>query len=216
VFPAQLAFGIGLALVAIGARGGVAQTPVTPPEPPGDADLPTIGAWIARWLPIVGAASYSAIEGTGDFFARASDSVTSVALRGCTLVLEERSVSTAHGETLERWQAIRVPLAQVDTTAVQPKIRRAGMLLGRPNVMLTGQMVVPLRSPSRTGFITIVPRDPPAPDTLVAEHLVPFAFAVVPAERSARAIRRAAGLCIALTERREERPSFDEPPVLGN
>jgi hypothetical protein len=190
--------------------------PDVPPEPPHDADLPTLGSWMGRWLPVVGAASYGTIEETGDFLAYASDSVTGALLEGCTLVLQERSVSTARAETVERRQTVRVPLDQVDTSLVQPKIRRAGMLLGRPNVMLTGQLVVPLRNRSRSRFITIVAQAEPRRDSLAAEHLVPFPFAMVPATRSAAAIRRAAGLCIALNERRDNEPEGESAPVYGN
>jgi hypothetical protein len=214
-FPVLLA-SLCLSLAAFAARSARAQTATPPPDPPADADLGAIGAWMERWLPVVGAASYAAIGNTGDFFAHASDSVTSVRLNGCTLVLEELAVSTVRGETFRRRLAIHVPLKQVDTTAVQPKIRRAGMLLDRPGVMLTGQMVVPLRNQLRTDFITVVPRDPAGRDTVVAEHLVPFPFAVVPAERSARAIRRAAGLCSAKTDRQEDRRPYGEQTVFGS
>lgn len=210
--------GFGLLLLLVGVGHGAAQTTgaVVPPEPTDDADLPTVGAWIERWLPAVGAASYATIEGTGDFLAHASDSVTGAGLDGCTLVLQERSVSTVRAETTERRQTIRVPLAQVDTSVVQPKVRRAGMLLGGPNVMLTGQLVVPLKNQSRTPFITVVRQGEPDRDSLAAEHLVPFPFAVVPATRSARAIRRAAALCIASSERHEERRAFEDDAVFGN
>jgi hypothetical protein len=175
----------------------VGQMPAAvPPEPGHDADLATLGAWIERWLPVVGAASYQTVDQTGDFFAHASDSVTGALLDGCTLVLHERFVSTVHGETLERRQAVRVPLDQVDTTAVQPKMRRSQMLLTSPNVLVKGQLVVPLRNRSRTRFITVVTDAEPYRDSLAAEHLVPFLFAVVPATRSALAIRRAAAQCI--------------------
>ncbi|MGH7516135.1 MAG: hypothetical protein ACREOC_01515 [Gemmatimonadales bacterium] len=167
-----------------------------PPEPEQDADLATLGAWIERWLPVVGAASYQTVDQTGDFFAYASDSVTSALLEGCTLVLHERFVSTVRGETLERRQAVRVPLDQLDTNVVWPRIRRAQMLLTSPNVLVRGQLVVPLRNPSRTRFITVSPQGEPHQDTLVAEHLVPLLFADVPARRSAFAIRRAAAYCI--------------------
>ena len=173
-----------------------------------------VGAWIERWLPVVGAFSYPAIEGTGDFLAHASDSVMGAQLEACTLVLRERSVTTARGETIERLHAVRVPLAQLDTSGIEPKIRRPGMLLGGPHVMVTGQLVIPLRSPTRTRFITIAALDRAAPDSLAAEHLLPLQFAMVPATRSARAIRRAAAICLGSAERRDNRAP-PEPETLS-
>jgi len=166
-----------------------------PPEPPSDADLPTLAAWIERWLPVIGATSSSAIDETTDFFAQSSDSVTGARLDGCTLVLDERYASTVRGETLERHDVIQVPLDQVDTADVRPRIRRPRLLVSQPNVMLSGQMVLPLRSRTRTRFVTIAPRDAPQAATLALEHLVPSVFAEVPAARSAIVLRRAAALC---------------------
>ncbi|HET8624644.1 MAG TPA: hypothetical protein VFM14_13860, partial [Gemmatimonadales bacterium] len=139
--------------------------------------MPAIGAWIGRWLPVVAAASYSAIEDTGHFLARESDSVTAAGLQGCTLVLQQSLTTTINAERSERRRTIRVPLSRVDTGAVQPKVRRPRMLLGAETVMLTGQLVVPLRSRFRDSVITIASEDRPATDSLVAEHLVPFPFA---------------------------------------
>lgn len=182
-----------------------------PPEPADGADLTVLGAWIERWLPVVGATSYQAFDGTGDFFAHASDSVTSAVLEGCTLVLRERFVSTVGGKTSERGQAVRVPLEQLDTSVIQPKIRRAQMLLTTPNVLVQGQLVVPLRNRLRTGFIVIRRDEDPERDSLAAEHLIPVIFAEVPAARSARAIRQAAAAC-ALRRAPEPAP---RPPPLG-
>ncbi len=192
----RLSWGTLLALIAL-PRLAAGQLPAgVPPEPGHDADLATLGTWIERWLPVVGAASYQTIDRTGDFFAHASDSVTGALLEGCTLVLRERFVSTVRGETLERRQAIRVPLDQVDTTVIEPKIRQGQVLLSHPNVLVQGHLVVPLRNRARTRFITVFQNEEPDRDSLVAEHLVPFLFALVPATRSARAIRRAASHCI--------------------
>ncbi len=182
----------GLALLVSGA-GTVAAQHAVPPEPAPDAGLPALGAWIARWLPVVGATSYSTVQETGDFLAHASDSVAAARLDRCTLVLEQRSASTVHGATIETRRTISVPLDQVDTGLVYPKISRAGMLLGRPQVMVTGRLVVPLRNRFRSRFITIASQEPR--DSLAHEHLVPFLFAMVPATRGAAAIRRAAALC---------------------
>ena len=181
--------------------GSAQQSPAAfppPPEPPPGADLPLLAAWIGRWLPVVAAASYSATEETGEFFARGSDSVTAAGLRGCTLVLHQRSVTTVNAETAESRRVIRVPLQALDTVAAQPKVRRPRMLLGvGESVMLTGQLVVPLRSRTRDSVIAVSSEDETARDSLVAEHLVPFPFAILPATRAARAIRRAAALCAA-------------------
>ncbi len=196
--PARRRNSIRVTLLALIAWPGLAagQLPAAvPPEPGHDADLATLGAWIERWLPVVGAVSYQTVDRTGDFFAHASDSVTGALLEGCTLVLHERFVSTVRGETLERRQAVRVPLDQLDTNVVWPKIRQAQMLLTSPNVLVRGQLVVPLRNRSRTRFITVVWDEQPDRDSLVAEHLVPLLFADVPARRSAFAIRRAAAYC---------------------
>ncbi len=167
-----------------------------PPEPGHEPGLAALGAWIERWLPVVGAASYQPVEQTGDFFARASDSVTAARLDGCTLVLQQRSISIVRGETLETRRIIRVPLAEIDTTEVRPRIRGAQMFLTSPNVLVRGQLVVPLRSAARTRFIPVSAGAEPG-DSLVAEHLVPIRFAEVPAARAARAIRRAAAHCIS-------------------
>ena len=40
-----------------------------PPPPPQDADLPALAAGIERWLPVVGATSYSNVDNTADFTA---------------------------------------------------------------------------------------------------------------------------------------------------
>jgi hypothetical protein len=186
-----------------------------PPEPAHGADLAALGAWIERWLPIVGAVSYQMVGGggTSDFFAHASDSVTSALLDGCTLVLRERLVSIVGGTRSERDQAVRVPLEQVDTAAVQPKVRRAQMLLTSPNVMVRGQLVVPLRNRSRTGFIIIRRDDERGRDSLAAEHLIPLIFAEVAASRSARAIRQAAAACAF---RRAPEPAVPAPALGTN
>jgi hypothetical protein len=188
-----------------------------PPEPPAAADLSALAQWIGRWLPVVGAATYSAIEDTGDFLARASDSVTAAGLQGCTLVLHQRSTTTVNAGRSELRRTIRVPLAQVDTGAVQPKVRRPRMLLGGETVMLTGQMVVPLRSQLRDRFIAVATEEEPTRDTLVAEHLVPFPFAIVPASRAAQAIRQAATLCAAHDSLlfHQLHPPVLRPPFLG-
>jgi hypothetical protein len=172
-----------------------------PPEPVADADLPALGAWIERWLPVIGVTRSSAIDSTADFYAHESDSVTSARLDGCTLVLQERLVSTGHAGRVERRLAIHVPLDQVDTTLVQPKIRQARLLLNRPNVLLYGELVVPLRNQARTEFITVFADGGPGYPTLVGEHQVPFVFAQVPAARSALALRQAAARCAADSER---------------
>jgi hypothetical protein len=168
-----------------------------PPEPAHDANLPALAAWIERWLPVIGATSRSTVDSTADFYAHSSDSVTAARLDGCTLVLHERLVSTVSGGTLERHVVIHVPLDQVDTALVQPKIRQARLLLNRPNVLLFGQLVVPLRNRARTEFITVFADDDPRHPTLVGEHQVPFIFAQVPAARSALVLRQAAAQCQA-------------------
>jgi hypothetical protein len=178
-------------LLALGVARADAQAGPVPPEPPA-GDLVAIGGWIEQWLPVVGAFSYPTIEGTGDFLAHVSDSVTAARLEDCTLVLRERSVATVHAEAVESRRGIRVPLALLDTSGLEPRIRRPGMLLGGPHVMVTGQLVIPLRTPTRTPFITVTAA---GGDSLAVEHLIPLQFAVVPANRSARAIRRAATLC---------------------
>jgi hypothetical protein len=167
----------------------------TPPEPPRDAGLAMLGAWIEQWLPVIAATSASAIDESADFYAQTSDSVTGARLEGCTLVLDERFVSTVHGQTQERREVIQVPLAQVDTADVRPRIRRPRLLVSQPNVMLSGQLVLPLRSRTRTRFVTVTPRDAPQNATLALEHLVPSVFAEVPAARSAAVLRMAAALC---------------------
>jgi hypothetical protein len=204
-----------LAFFAVVTTSGAAQTTVVPPEPPTSGGLAAVGAWIAQWLPVVGSASYPAIEETGDFLGRSSDSVTAALLEGCTLVLHERSATTVRTALVERRHAVRIPLDQVDTIGVEPKIRRPGMLLGGPHVMVTGQLVIPLRSPTRARFITIVPLDEPGRDSLAVEHLIPLQFAMVPATRSARAIRRAAAICVASSQRRDEWAPLDPPRVFG-
>ena len=128
-------------------------------EPAHDADLPALAAWIERWLPVVGATSYSNVDSTADFYGRASDSVMAARLEGCTLVLHERSVSIVRGWRSAKYLAIHVPLDQVDTSLLQPKIRQARLLLNRPNVLLYGQLVVPLRNRARTEFITVFAED---------------------------------------------------------
>lgn len=166
-----------------------------PPEPARDADLAVLAAWIERWLPVIGATSYSNVDSTADFYARSSDSVTAAWLEGCTLVLHERYVSIAHGWRSAEHRAIHVPLDQVDTALVQPKIRQARLLLNRPNVLLYGQLVVPLRNRTRTEFITVFADGRPGYPMLVGEHQVPFVFAQVAAARSALALRQAAARC---------------------
>jgi hypothetical protein len=166
-----------------------------PPEPAHDADLPALAAWIARWLPVIGATTYSNIDSTADFYARSSDSVLAARLEGCTLVLHERSVSIAHGWRSAQHLAIHVPLGQVDTALVQPKIRQARLLLNRPNVLLYGQLVVPLRNRARTEFITVFADGGSGYPMLVGEHQVPFVFAQIAAARSALVLRRAAARC---------------------
>lgn len=179
-------------------RLAVGQLPDSiPPEPVADADLPALAAWIEQWLPVIGVTRSSAIDSTADFYAHESDSVTSARLEGCTLVLQERLVSTGRGGRVERHLAIHVPLDQVDTTLVQPKIRQARLLLNRPNVLLYGELVVPLRNQARTEFITVFADDAPGYPTLVGEHQVPLVFAQVPARRSALALRQAAARCAA-------------------
>ncbi len=166
-----------------------------PPEPAADAALPVLAAWIERWLPVVGAISYANVDSTADFYGRSSDSVLAARLDGCTLVLHERFLRFARGERSVKYVAVHVPLDQVDTALVQPKIRQAQLLLNRPNVLLYGQLVVPLRNRARTEFITVFAEDAPGYPTLVGEHQVPFMFAQVPAARSALALRQAAARC---------------------
>jgi hypothetical protein len=70
------------------------------------------------------------------------------------------------------------------------------LLLTRPNVLLTGQLVVPLRNRARIEFITVLAEDgDPQYPMLVSEYLVPFVFEEVPAARSALALREAAVRC---------------------
>jgi hypothetical protein len=164
---------------------------------------------------VVGAFSYPTIEGTGDFFAHASDSVTAAGLDACTLVLRERSLTTVHAAPVESRREVRVPLALVDTSAIEPRIRRPGMLLGGPHVMVTGQLVIPLRTPARIPFISISTGHPEG-DSLAVEHLIPVQFAMVPANRSARAIRRAAALCHPDAERKDDGPPLEPVTVLGD
>lgn len=176
------------------------RTDRTPPEPPPGADLPQLASWIEHWLPIVAAVSGSTLDSTGDFYGRTSDSILAARLDGCTLVLHERSVSIVRGWRSAKYRSIYVPLAQVDTALVQPKMRRGMLLLNRPNVLLTGQLVVPLRNRARIEFITVLAedRDPQYP-MLVSEYQVPFVFEEVPAARSALALREAAVRCGAGT-----------------
>ena len=199
--------------VALGPIGASAQDRPVPPEPPAGG-LAAIGRWIEEWLPVVGAFSYPTIEGTGDFFAHASDSVVAAGLEACTLVLRERSLTTVRAEAVESRREVRVPLALVDTSGIEPRIRRPGMLLGGPHVMVTGQLVIPLRTPARTPFISIVTGHPEG-DSLAVEHLIPVQFAMVPANRSARAIRRAAALCHPGREREDTTPPLEPESVLG-
>ena len=194
------------------ARADAQERPL-PPEPP-TGDLAAIGRWIEQWLPVVGAFSYPAIEGTGDFLAQASDSVMAAALEACTLVLRERSVTTVHAEPVESRRDIRVPLALVDTSGIEPRIRRPGMLLGRPHVMVTGQLVIPLRTPTRTPFITVTATGQTGHDSVAVEHLIPVQFAVVPANRTARALKRAAAICRA-SKHWEPGGLLENPPVFG-
>jgi hypothetical protein len=168
----------------------------TPPEPPPGADLALLGAWIERWLPTVAAVSGSNVDSTGDFYGRSSDSVMAARLDGCTLVLYERSVSIVRGWRSAKYLTIYVPLEQVDTAMVQPKIRQARLLLNRPNVLLSGQLVVPLRNRARMEFITVVAADgDPQYPMLVSEYDVPFIFEELPAAHSALALRQAAARC---------------------
>lgn len=166
----------------------------SPPEPPAaGADLSLLAAWIERWLPTVAAVSGSALDSTGDFYSRASDSVMAAGLDGCTLVLQERSVSLVRGWREARYSTVYVPLGSLDTALVTPKIRRPTLLLERPNLLLYGQLVIPLRNRARTEFITVLAAgDLPV---LVREHQVPLVFQAVPAARSAQAIREAAVRC---------------------
>ncbi len=185
-------------LLALAAPPVLAQLPDSiPPEPPPDADLPALALWIEHWLPVVGAASYSALDSTADFYAYTSDSVTAARLDGCTLVLHERLAGSGSAGRWERRVVVHVPLDQIDTTLVEPKIRRSQLLLTRPNVLLGGRLVVPLRNRARTGFITVFSDDDPGRPSLATEHLVPFPFALPPAARSAAALRRAAARCAA-------------------
>src|SRR4051794_40401334 len=86
------------ALVAL-PRIAAGQLPAgIPPEPASDAELPAMGAWLERWLPVVGVASYPTVDSTADFFAYTTDSVTAARLDGCTLVLHERTVQSFRGE----------------------------------------------------------------------------------------------------------------------
>ena len=171
-----------------------------PPEPAPNADLPVLGAWIARWPPVVGVNRYSAVDSTADFYAHGSDSITAARIEGCTLILHEELVSTARSGTSETRLAIHVPLDQVDTTLVQPKIRQARLLLNRPNVLMYGQLVVPLRNRTRTEFITVFRDDDSRYPMLVGEHQVPFVFAQVAAARTALALRQAAARCEAAAD----------------
>jgi hypothetical protein len=184
------------AVALVAPRLALAQLPDSiPPEPAHDADLPALAAWIERWLPVIAFTRYSAIDSTADFYAHGSDSVTAAWLEGCTLVLHERLISAGRGRNSESRLAIHIPLDQVDTTLVQPKIRQARLLLGRPNVLLYGELVVPLRNRSRTEFITVFTDGDSRYPTLIGEHQLPSVFAQVPAMRSALVIRQAAAHC---------------------
>ena len=184
------------AVALVAPRIAQAQLPDSvPPEPPHDADLPALADWIERWLPVIAFTRYSAIDSTADFYAHGSDSVTAAWLEGCTLVLHERLVTAGRAGKAESRLAIHIPLDQVDTALVQPKIRQARLLLGRPNVMLYGQMVVPLRNRSRTEFITVFTDSNSRYPTLIGEHQLPSVFAQVPAMRSALVLRQAAAQC---------------------
>jgi hypothetical protein len=166
----------------------------TPPEPPAGGDLPLLASWIERWLPTVAAASGSTID-SADFYGHSSDSVMAARLERCTLVLYERSVSIVRGWRSAKYLTIHVPLDQVDTALMQPKIRRPTLLLSRPNVLLYGQLVVPLRNRARTEFITVFADGDPHYPMLVSEHQLPFVFEQLPAARSALALREAAARC---------------------
>jgi hypothetical protein len=177
-------------------RLAMSQSPDrVPPEPAQDAELPVLAAWIEQWLPVIGVARYDAVDSTADFYAHGSDSVTAARLDGCTLILHEQVSSTVRGARSVRHLAIHIPLEAIDTSRAQPKIRQARLLLSRPNVLLFGQLVVPLRNRAGTEFITVFTEDDPGPPTLVGEHQVPSVFAEVPAARSALVIRRAAARC---------------------
>jgi hypothetical protein len=197
-------------------RAGLAQLPDSvPPEPPPGADLPALGAWMERWLPVVGFTRYSAVDSAADFYAHGTDSVITAKLEGCTLVLHERWISRGSDGPSEQQLAIHVPLDQVDTALVQPRIRQARLLISRPNLLLFGQLVLPLRNRARTEFITVFADDGSRDPALVREHLVPSVFAQVPAERSALVLRRAAAQCAASAE--ESRPGTSPaatPPVV--
>jgi hypothetical protein len=171
-----------------------------PPEPAPHAELPALASWIARWLPVVAVARYSAVDSTADFYAYGSDSVASARLDGCTLTLHEILISTVRGKRSETRLAIQVPLDQVDTTLMQPKIRQARLLLNRPNVLMYGQLVVPLRNRTRIEFITVFGDGNTRYPMLVNEHQVPFVFAQAPATRSALALRQAAARCEAAAD----------------
>ena len=184
------------AIALLAPRLALAQLPDSiPPEPGQDADLPALGDWIERWLPVIAFTRYSAIDSTADFYAHGSDSVTAARLDGCTLVLHERLISAGRSGKSERRVAIHIPLDQIDTALVQPKIRQARLQLGRPNVLLYGELVVPLRNRSRTEFITVFADGDSRYPTLIGEHQLPSVFAQVPAMRSALVIRQAAAYC---------------------
>jgi len=200
-----LAFVLGWTLFP---RPAVGQLPDgVPPEPAPNADLTMLGAWIARWLPVVGVTRYSAVDSTADFYAHGSDSVTAARIDGCTLILHEDVVSTVRGGTSETRLAIHVPLDQLDTTLVQPKIRQARLLLNRPNVLMYGELVVPLRNRTRTEFITVFREDDSRYPMLVGEHQVPFVFAQIAAARTALALRQAAARCDAAADLPQSAPT---------
>lgn len=79
--------------------------------------------------------------------------------------------------------------------------------------MVSGQLVIPLRAPERTPFITVLTAHPEG-DSLAVEHLIPVQFAVIPANRSARAIRRAAAICRA-SKHWDSGDIPENPPVFG-
>jgi hypothetical protein len=189
-----------IASLALPATAAAQLPDSIPPEPAPNAELPALASWIARWLPVVAVARYSAVDSTADFYAHGSDSVAAARLDGCTLTLHEILVSTVRGKRSETRLAIQVPLDQVDTTLIQPKIRQARLLLNRPNVLMYGQLVVPLRNRTRTEFITVFGEGGSRYPILVSEHQVPFVFAQVPAARSALALRQAAARCEAAAD----------------
>jgi hypothetical protein len=189
-----------IASLALPATAAAQLPDSIPPEPAPNAELPALASWLARWLPVVAVARYSAVDSTADFYAHGSDSVAAARLDGCTLTLHEILVSTVRGKRSETRLAIQVPLDQVDTTLIQPKIRQARLLLNHPNVLVYGQLVVPLRNRTRIEFITVFGEGDSRYPILVNEHQVPFVFAQRPAARSALALRQAAARCEAAAD----------------